>query len=194
MHYSNYRNNQAIGGPVIQNIIDETNDVLIRKRVRRHSDMGCGVILLDKNDNIILGTRTDLPEYVLQRIIETGEELKWTLAGGGMEYDESPLYCAIRELKEEFGIVAGKQTTHLQVIGYNDNYFMRNKQVRAKRDYTFITRLKDNTTIHDIIPQEGEIGETKAFTKDEILEMISEEKIYKASRMSLLMAMKMGYL
>jgi 8-oxo-dGTP pyrophosphatase MutT (NUDIX family) len=184
----------CIGGYGVQNIIDETNDILAHKRIKRPDNIGCGVILLDHDGKIILGTRTDLPESVYNRIIQNGEEFKWTIAGGGMEFNESPLYCAIRELKEEFGIEAGKQTTHLKIVGFHDNYFVRGDRVKPKRDFAFITTLKRNTTIDDIVPQIGEIGRVQAFTKEEVLDMISQEKIYKASKTSLLMAINMGYL
>jgi 8-oxo-dGTP pyrophosphatase MutT (NUDIX family) len=188
----NYNDNYK--GMSVQNIIDKTNNTLAYKKVNRPESVGCGVILLDHSGKIILGTRTDYPEEVLKRILDSGEELKWTNAGGGMEERESPIYCIMRELKEEFGIEAGKQTTHLEVVGYSDNYYLKNKWVRCKRDYVFITSLKHGTSIDDIVPQKGEIGIVKAFTKNEVIDMIIEDKIYKATKNSILMAIKLGYL
>jgi 8-oxo-dGTP pyrophosphatase MutT (NUDIX family) len=181
-------------GMSAQSIIDKTNNALAYKKINKPDGIGCGVILLDDTNKIILGTRTDFPEEVLKRILDSGEELKWTNAGGGMEERESPIYCVMRELREEFGIEAGKQTTHLDIIGYSDNYYLKNRWVKCRRDYVFITRLKSNTSINDIVPQQGEIGEVKAFSKQEILEMISQDKIYKATKNSILMAIKLGYL
>jgi 8-oxo-dGTP pyrophosphatase MutT (NUDIX family) len=181
-------------GMSVQNIIDKTNNVLAYKKVNRPESVGCGVILLDQSGKIILGTRTDFPEEVLNRILESGEELKWTNAGGGMEERESPVFCVMRELREEFGIEAGKQTTHLEIVGYSDNYYLKNKWVRCKRDYVFIGSLKNGTNIKDITPQKGEIGEVRAFSKNEVIDMIVQDKIYKATKNSILMAIKLGYL
>jgi 8-oxo-dGTP pyrophosphatase MutT (NUDIX family) len=194
MEHFSQQSDQCIGGGSVQRVINETNDILVRKRVKRPENIGCGVILTDQEGKLILGTRTDLPEFALKRIIENGEEFKWTLAGGGMEFDESPIFCAMRELKEEFGLEAGKHTTRLQVVGFHDSYFVKYRQVKAKRDYAFIASLKGDASINDIVPQPGEIGEARAFSKEEILQMISEDKVYKASKTSLLMAIRMGYL
>jgi 8-oxo-dGTP pyrophosphatase MutT (NUDIX family) len=177
----------------IEKIIKKTNNILAHKRYF-NENVGCGIILKDNNGRIILGTRTDLPEEVLQRILNNNGELKWTNAGGGLERGESPIYCIMRELKEEFGIEAGKQTKHIEVIGYNDMYTMKNGIIKSKRDFTFITTLKEGTRVEDLIPQKGEIGEIKAFTKREILDMINNDKIYKVSKNSIIMAMKLGYL
>lgn len=187
-------NNRYLGGLRSQNVIDETNNILVRKRIKNAENIGCGIILLDKDDKIILGTRTDLPEGVYERMIKNGEEFKWTIPGGGLENNECPLFGAMRELEEEFGIKAGKQTTQVETIGYHDYYYVRDNVIRNRRDFAFVTKLKWNTTIEDIKPQLGEIGEVKSFSKKEIVDMIKHEKIYRASRTSLLMAIKMGKL
>jgi 8-oxo-dGTP pyrophosphatase MutT (NUDIX family) len=178
----------------VQDIIDETNEIIAYKKVNRPEQMGCGIILLDKKQRLILGTRTDYPEDVLKKILDSGQELKWTNAGGGMENGESPIFCIMRELKEEFGIEAGKQTTHLEIVGYSDNYYLRNRWVKCRRDFTFIASLKNNTTINDIVPQQGEIGEVKAFTKSEVLDMIVQDKIHKPTKNAIMMGIKLGYI
>ena len=178
----------------IRDIINETNEIIAYKKVERPESVGCSIILLDRRGKIILGTRTDYPDGVLKKIIESGHELKWTNAGGGLENGESPVYCIIRELKEEFGIEAGKQTTHLEVVGYNNNYYLKNRWVKCRRDFIFIASLKDNVTMKNFIPQEGEIGEIKSFFKSEIMDMIIQDKIHKSTKNSILMAIKLGYL
>jgi 8-oxo-dGTP pyrophosphatase MutT (NUDIX family) len=175
-------------------LVYETTEIL---STRRHRNIRCSssIILLDsKREKIILGERTDLPPGVYESIVKSGRELKWTLAGGGVEEDESPIRGAMRELKEEFNIEAGKQTRCVEPISYRDNYFLKHGEIVRRRDFTFITSLKPGVTVRDIKPQQGEIGNVRAFTKEEIINMAYQRKIYLSSENALLMAIKDRYI
>ncbi|PTU25740.1 hypothetical protein DA469_22210 [Bacillus subtilis] len=53
--------------------------------------------------------------------------------------------CALRELEEEFGIKAGIQTYTVELVDYTDKFYLKRGQIKYKRDFTFITRLKRST-------------------------------------------------
>jgi len=142
----------CIGGFTMQSIVSKATEKLANTSMKKNENIGCGIILLDQNDRIIMGTRTDLPPGVYERKIMNGEEFNWTLAGGGLEAYETPTYCIIRELKEEFGIQAGKQTGHVSPVGYHDSYFVRGKEVIPKRNFAFIAKLRDGVILDDFSP------------------------------------------
>lgn len=66
--------------------------------MNKHIGAGCGVIILNKNGEILLGRRG---EDILKAKCEMHEEGTWTLPGGNIEYGETFEQAGIREAKEE---------------------------------------------------------------------------------------------
>ena len=64
----------------------------------RHIGAGCGVIVLNKKGQILMGKRN---EDELLADSEMHEEGTWTLPGGNIEYGEKFYEAGIREAKEE---------------------------------------------------------------------------------------------
>jgi 8-oxo-dGTP diphosphatase len=65
-------------------------------QISKRPKVGIGVLVI-KNDQLLLG----------ERIYSHGSGT-WCPPGGHLEYGESPVDCAIRELKEETGLIAKK--------------------------------------------------------------------------------------
>lgn len=59
---------------------------------------GCGVLIFDEKNRLLMGRRNDDPELADSELKEEGT---WTLPGGNLEYGESLEEAAIREVKEE---------------------------------------------------------------------------------------------
>jgi len=170
--------------------LEELTEILSKRKSKRKINSSTNIVLLDSKDNFYLGTRTDLPKEVLEHIISSNKGLKWTNAGGGIEFDESPEQGIIRELEEEFGVKAYKQTGKIVPLSFNDCYYVKNGFVNFRRDFSFITRLKNGVTVEDMIPQDGEIGEIQCFTKKEVINMIERDRIYRSSQNALMTAIR----
>lgn len=82
---------------------------------KKNIKIGCE-IFLTKDDHLLLGKRKNC----------YGENT-WALPGGHLEYNESLLECAKRELKEELGI----ETDALKLIVITDNIDERAHYVHA---------------------------------------------------------------
>lgn len=59
---------------------------------------GCGVLIIDNNNRLLMGRRNDDP---LLADSELREEGTWTLPGGNIEYGETFEEAGVREIKEE---------------------------------------------------------------------------------------------
>lgn len=59
---------------------------------------GCGVLIIDQNNRLLLGRRNDDPKVADSELREEGT---WTLPGGNIEYGESFEEAGVREIKEE---------------------------------------------------------------------------------------------
>lgn len=64
----------------------------------KHIGAGCGVIILNDRNQILMGRRN---ENELTADSEMHEEGTWTLPGGNIEYGENFYEAGIREAKEE---------------------------------------------------------------------------------------------
>ena len=62
---------------------------------------GCGVMIFNKNNQLLLGLRNDDEELADSELHEEGT---WTMPGGNIEYGETFEEAGIREVKEETGI------------------------------------------------------------------------------------------
>jgi len=90
---------------------------------------------------------------------------KWSVTGGGCECEESPVEAAKRECKEELGVELNIENMEL---------IMSIKRIKVFMD---IFLLKQNFKIEDIVLQRDEVDEVKWFSKEEILELIKEDKV-----------------
>ena len=86
-------------------------------------------------------------------------------AGGSAMKGENPLQCAIRELREETGIVSDKLVEVGKVIDQNDHAIY--VEYLCETDWD-----KEKITL-----QEGETIDFKWVTKDELLKMKSDELV-----------------
>ncbi len=64
----------------------------------KHIGTGCGVILINKEGQILLGRRNEDASIADSEMHEEGT---WTLPGGNIEYGETFFEAGIREAKEE---------------------------------------------------------------------------------------------
>lgn len=84
-------------------------------------DKCTGIIVLKEN-KILLGLRAD------------GQG--WCIAGGKMEENETPYECAIRELKEEFGVAA----LNLDYLGQVESRALVKGIERAVKPHIFLCK------------------------------------------------------
>jgi len=71
---------------------------------KKRVGVGVGVMIV-KDNKILLGLRHDDPEKADSELRGEGT---WSMPGGGLEYGETPIECAIREVEEETGIKVKK--------------------------------------------------------------------------------------
>lgn len=64
--------------------------------------VGTGLLVIDKQNRVLIGKRTDNDE--------------WSLPGGSLEVGESLRHCGARELQEETGIVAKEEDLNLNWV------------------------------------------------------------------------------
>lgn len=92
----------------------------------------------------------------------------WEFSGGGVLAGETTKQAAIREIKEELGVIIDESELELLEVFKNRNYFMDIFVVRKDID------LKELTL------QPDEVVDTKYLLSDEIENMIAEGKVVRS--------------
>lgn len=113
--------------------IDE--DIVVKKRKKR---ICCGGILLYHEIN-----RTINKIYVI--IVRGRSSFKWGLPKGGIESNETHIECAMREIKEETGLMVNFNQNHKRVKIHSTYYYI----IKLSRKYTNIDPI-DKDEIIDI--------------------------------------------
>lgn len=112
--------------------------------------VGASVIVVDKNNRILLQLRTD--------------NHCWGYAGGSVELDEVVENAAKRELYEETGLIAEELELFNIFSGPDTHYIYPNGDEVSNVDIVYICKKYHGT----LKCQEGEVDELKFFSIDEI--------------------------
>lgn len=86
----------------------------------------------------------------------------WSLPGGVIDAGETPLRAAVREVKEEIGLMLDEEQLDLLVTA------CRQSEDVTLYQFVFVVRVRD-LSIEALALQASEIDEARLFTKDEIL-------------------------
>ena len=70
--------------------------------IKDHINAGCGVMVFNNKNQLLLGLRNDNVELADSELHEEGT---WTMPGGNIEYGETFEEAGAREAKEETGII-----------------------------------------------------------------------------------------
>ncbi len=103
------------------------------EHLKKRRRICCGGILLYHDINSI-----DNKIYVI--IVHGRSSFKWGLPKGGLEFNESHVECAMREIKEETGLMINLNTNH--------------KRVRIHSTYYYIIKLSSKYTNMDPIDKQ----------------------------------------
>ena len=82
---------------------------------------------------------------------------KWSLFGGGIEKNETPINCIIREIQEELGVLLDKDKLNFLI------------KIKYSNDDCYIYRTKFNYSLKDLKLNEG--ADMKFFSKEEIMKL-----------------------
>lgn len=124
----------------------------MRKLVGHRTIIQCGasIICVDKAGRILLGRRMD--------------NHLWTYSGGSVEIDERVEDCAKRELSEEMGLIAEKQTFFMVNSGPEAHYVYPNGDEVSNMEIVYLcTKWAGQPSARD-----GEMSELRFFACDEI--------------------------
>ena len=105
---------------------------------------------------------------ISQRAPTKSYPYKWECTGGSVLKGESSIEGAVRELKEELGLIVDCSTGIL--IGSQKRYYA------GCPDILDVWLFKSDVTIDELILQSEEVCNAKWATAEEIKEMISEDK------------------
>lgn len=103
------------------------------------------------------------------------EPNKWDLSSAGhIEFNESPLNAAIREMYEELGIIINEKDlvlidTYLNKIKLNEEVFINH--------FTYLYIVKKDINISEIKMLEKEVEEIKFITKEEYYGLLNDNKM-----------------
>ena len=124
-----------------------------KKLVNGEFRLSCFVFIINDNGEILI-----------QQRLATAKKCPnmWEVASGGVNAGETSLDGAIREVKEELGIIIDKKD--LMFIG---SYARIN-------DYVEVFLLKSNILVSDLKLQEDEVQEIKWFNKEEVISRIND--------------------
>ena len=92
----------------------------------------------------------------------------WEFSGGGVLAGETTKQAAIREIKEELGVIIDESELELLEVFKNRNYFMDIFVVRKDIDLKELTLQLD------------EVVDAKYLSSDEIANMIAEGKVVRS--------------
>ena len=129
----------------------------LRKLVGHRTLIQCAasIIVIDENDRILLGKRTD--------------NNMWGYSGGSVEIDEKVEDCAIRELEEETGLIADELEFFCINSGPEAHYIYPNGDEVSNIEIVFLCRK-----YHGTLKDSDEMKELRFFSPNKIkLEMIS---------------------
>lgn len=130
----------------------------MRKLVGHRTLIQCAasVLCIDPEGRLLLGRRTD--------------NHLWGYSGGSVEIDERVEDCAVRELREEIGLIADELTFFCVNSGPEAHYVYPNGDEVSNMEIVYLCRRYHG----EVKPQEEEMEELRFFQPDEIdMEMIS---------------------
>ena len=130
----------------------------LRKTVGHRPLLQCAasVIIINENDEVLLGRRTD--------------NHKWGYAGGSIELGETVEECARRELLEEMGLHAEELEFFMINSGEPTHYIYPNGDEVYNVEIVYLCR-----NYHGVPhPQEEELSELRFFAIDAIPQEISD--------------------
>lgn len=95
---------------------------------------GASILFLDDLDRVLLFLRDDYPHIKYPN--------RWDLPGGGVEPEETPEECIVREMREEIGI---------ELTGFS---LFEEEEFADRTEYTFWKR--ENLPVERLHPTEGQ--------------------------------------
>lgn len=131
-----------------------------------HLRMAIGVIILDKNDNLIAFQRKDFQN-------------NWQGPEGGIDNGESSLEALYRELYEEINLkkndfIILKETKNFIPYFFSDNYTYENKKGQKKKFY--LIKLKNSVEFKFDNTAQVEFISSKIVSADELVELVPDFK------------------
>ncbi len=130
----------------------------LRKIVGHRPLLQCAgsVIIENEKGEILLGKRTD--------------NHLWGYAGGSVELEETVEECAMRELREETGLIADEMEFFMVNSGPEAHYIYPNGDEVFNVEIIYLSRRYHG----ELRPQEEEIEELRFFSPEELtMDMIS---------------------
>ena len=101
-------------------------------------------------------------EFLIQRRSATRKKnpLKWAFTGGAVDLGEKSYEGAIREVKEELGILALKENVELLL------------SFKREKDFVDVWLVRQNVDIKSVVIQEDEVCEAKFVDFDKLEHMV----------------------
>jgi 8-oxo-dGTP diphosphatase len=119
--------------------------------------VGAGVMMM-KDGKVLLGRRHDDPNKADSELHGEGT---WTMPGGKMHFGETFEECALREVREETGIILND----MNIIGVNNDK-------KGEKHFITIRLFSDNFSGEPKIMEPDEITEWRWFELDKLPEKI----------------------
>ena len=135
----------------------DSNRVLTNEKIKKTDKVPKGKYYI----TVVVFIQNDKNEFLLQ--INKKYNM-WSTTGGHPKSGESSLDGIITEIKEELGIIINKENITLI------------KTYKTEDDFVDLYYLKENIDLSNIIKQEEEVKEVKWFNRNEINNLIKENK------------------
>jgi len=103
-------------------------------------------------------------------VVKPGYKEMWSVPGGIIEHNESPLDCAIREAKEEIGL--DLEITNLLGIDYTEH---ENHEHGENLQFTFLSKPLTDKLIGQIIIDNNEIIDYRFVPANELKNILSSK-------------------